>query len=53
MRIEHVALWTHDLEGLRTFYQGQLGGRAGPRYENPAHGFASYFLEFEGAPGWS
>lgn len=48
MRIEHVALWTHDLEGLRAFYQELLGGRAGPRYQNPARGFASYFLEFEG-----
>lgn len=46
MRIEHVALWTDDLEGLRAFYEQHLGGKAGPRYERP--GFASYFLEFDG-----
>ncbi len=46
MRIEHVALWTDDLEGLRTFYEQHLGGTAGPRYERP--GFASYFLQFDG-----
>jgi lactoylglutathione lyase len=45
LRIEHVALWTEDLDGLRAFYEGRLGGRAGPRYERA--GFASYFLEFE------
>ena len=46
MKIEHVALWTDDLEGLRAFYEQNLGGRAGPRYERA--GFASYFLEFAG-----
>ncbi len=46
VKIEHVALWTDDLERLRAFYEQHLGGRAGPRYARP--GFASYFLEFEG-----
>ena len=46
MRIEHVALWTEQLEALREFYERHLGGRAGPRYERP--GFASYFLDFDG-----
>jgi len=46
-RIDHVALWTDDLERLRAWYERWLGGRAGARYENPAHGFSSYFLEFE------
>jgi lactoylglutathione lyase len=45
-RIEHVALWTNDLEGLREWYEHRLGARAGERYENAAIGFASYFLEF-------
>ena len=47
MRIEHVAVWTSDLERLRGFYARFLGGVAGPRYENPARGFASYFLSFD------
>jgi lactoylglutathione lyase len=48
MRIEHVALWTEDLETLRTFYEQRLGGRPGPRYARA--GFASYFVEFDGGP---
>ena len=47
MRIEHVAVWTHDLEGLRAFYERWFGGKAGERYERPETGYASYFLEFE------
>jgi lactoylglutathione lyase len=46
--IEHVALWTDDLEGLRWWYERWLGARAGARYDNADKGFASYFLEFDG-----
>ena len=46
--IEHVALWTNDLEGLRWWYERWLGARASERYENTDPGFASYFLEFNG-----
>jgi lactoylglutathione lyase len=46
--IEHVALWTNDLEGLRWWYERWFGGRSGPRYENAERRFSSYFLEFEG-----
>ena len=45
-RIEHVAIWTDDLEGLRAWYERWLDGRAGERYEN-AKGFSSYFIAFE------
>ena len=47
-RIEHVALWTDDLEPLREWYERWLGGRAGARYENTSTGFGSYFVEFDG-----
>jgi lactoylglutathione lyase len=47
MHIEHVALWTNDLDRLRRFYETYFGGVAGPRYSNPAKGFASYFLTFD------
>ncbi len=50
MRVEHVALWTDDLERLRDFYVEVLGARAGARYANPRTGFASYFLCFEHGP---
>ena len=47
-RIEHVALWTRDVERLRDFYVRYFGARAGAPYRNPGKGFDSCFLEFEG-----
>jgi lactoylglutathione lyase len=47
--IEHVAIWTDDLERLRAFYERYFGGVAGERYENEATGFRSYFLDLGGA----
>ena len=47
--IEHVAIWTNDLERLRAFYERYLGAVAGERYENASTGFRSYFLELGGA----
>jgi lactoylglutathione lyase len=46
-RIEHVALWVRDLDRVCAFYSGYFGAKVGPRYENPAKGFASRFLAFE------
>ena len=46
MHIEHVAIWTHDLDRLVEFYTAYLGGAAGPRYHNPRTGFASIFVRF-------
>ena len=48
VRIEHVAMWTRDLERLRDFYQRHFGARAGAPYRNPAHAFESCFLHFDG-----
>lgn len=47
MQIEHIALWTHDLERVRRFYETYLGARAGARYHNARNGFSSYFLNFD------
>ena len=47
MRIEHIAVWTRDLERLRSFYERFLGARAGPKYRNEGKAFESYFLTFE------
>lgn len=44
--IEHVAVWTHDLERLRAFYETHFGAQAGPKYLNPRKQFESYFLSF-------
>ena len=47
MRIEHVALWTHDIERSRAFYETYFAAQANGRYESArVAGFASYFLTF-------
>jgi len=46
-RIEHIAMWTRDLERLGNFYARYLGASLGDRYTNPAKGFESQFLTFE------
>lgn len=48
MRIEHLALWTSDLERAREFYGEHFGARASAPYHNPHTGFRSYFLTFAG-----
>ena len=45
--IEHLAIWTADLERLRVFYQRHFGARPGARYSNPSKQFQSYFLSFD------
>ena len=45
--IEHLAIWTADLERLRAFYERHFGARAGARYSNPAKQVESYFLSFD------
>ena len=47
MRIEHLAIWTKDLERLKTFYMTYFGATAGEKYENTTKQFESYFLTFE------
>ncbi len=44
--IDHIAIWTHDLERLRAFYESYFGTISGEKYVNPAHHFESYFLTF-------
>jgi lactoylglutathione lyase len=44
MHIEHIALWTQDIERCARFYEAYFHAVAGPRYVNPAKGFESCFL---------
>jgi lactoylglutathione lyase len=46
MKIEHIAIWTRDLERLRAFYEGYFNARAGEKYVNWEARFESFFLEF-------
>ncbi len=47
MTIEHVALWTTDIEKSKNFYCTYFGGTAGEKYVNDTKGFESYFICFE------
>lgn len=46
MIIEHVAVWTYDLERLKNYYIRFFGATAGDKYENTSKSFESYFLSF-------
>ncbi len=47
MKIEHLAIWTPDLERLKSFYENYFGAVAGAKYLNSKKQFESYFLSFE------
>ena len=47
MKIEHIALWTSDLEKMKSFYEQYFQAKAGEKYTNPKKQFESYFLTFE------
>lgn len=47
MRIEHVAVWTRNIEKLKTFYTEYFGGVAGEKYINSKKSFESYFIQFD------
>ena len=48
MKIEHVAIWVNDLEGMRDFYKQYFNGAGNSLYHNPKKQFKSYFITFEG-----
>lgn len=47
MRIEHVAIWTKDLEMMKSFYEKFFNGIINKKYVNEKKQFHSYFLTFE------
>jgi lactoylglutathione lyase len=46
MKIEHIAVWSPDIEVLKSFYEKYFGAKAGNKYHNPTKKFTSYFLSF-------
>lgn len=46
MKLEHVALWTGDIEGMKAFYQRYFDAQANKKYINQKNRFQSYFLTF-------
>lgn len=47
MHIEHIAIWTKDLENLKDFYLKYFNATSNEIYHNPTKDFNSYFLSFE------
>jgi len=47
MQIDHIAIWTNDLERLRDFYSKYFDCRVSDRYDNKKKQFSSYFLSFQ------
>jgi lactoylglutathione lyase len=47
MILEHVAIWTNDLERLKNYYKTYFGGKSNEKYFNPVKNFESYFLTFQ------
>ncbi|MEO1258212.1 MAG: VOC family protein [Bacteroidota bacterium] len=50
MRIEHIAIWVKDLEGMRQFYEKYFGAQSNEKYVNSKKNFSSYFLSFSSGP---
>jgi lactoylglutathione lyase len=46
MRIEHVAIWTSQLEALTAFYVRHFAAHPGPPYRSATRPFESCFLAF-------
>ena len=46
MHIDHIAIWTNNLERMKDFYEKYFKAQAGSKYHNPRMQFESYFLTF-------
>lgn len=46
MKIEHLAIWTKDIEKMKTFYLEFFEVSANEKYFNTTKNFSSYFLSF-------
>lgn len=47
MTIDHIAIWTDNLEHLREYYVNFFGGTSGERYTNQVTQLSSYFISFQ------
>jgi len=46
MKIEHLAIWTEDLEAAKDFYTKYFNMTCSEKYTNTQKVFSSYFLSF-------
>jgi len=47
MKLEHIAIWTDNIELLRNYYVSFFEGQSNEMYINPKTLFQSYFISFE------
>ena len=47
MKIEHIAIWTKNIDNLKFFYEKYFNARSNRKYINPEKNFSSYFLSFD------
>jgi lactoylglutathione lyase len=47
MKIEHLAIWSKDIEQHKSFYTKYFNAQPGPKYHNKQKNFESYFLRFD------
>ena len=47
MKIEHIAIWTNNLEMLKDYYVNFFKGKSSQKYLNSKTQFESYFISFE------
>jgi len=47
MTLDHVAIWTTQLEELKDYYVKYFNGTANEKYTNKETGFESYFVTFD------
>lgn len=48
MYIDHIAIYTNDLERLKDFYTKYFFGKANTKYHNTKTGLQTYFISFDG-----
>ncbi|UZR99314.1 VOC family protein [Chondrinema litorale] len=48
MKLEHIAVWTYQIEALKAFYEKYFEAKASEKYVNEKKKFHSYFLSFDG-----
>ena len=47
MKLEHIGIWTKDLEIMKDFYKTHFDMTCNEKYVNSKKGFSSYFLSFD------
>lgn len=47
MKVEHIAIWSNDIDRLKDFYVKYFNATANKKYVSKTKGFTSYFLSFD------